>query len=41
MAQLLSHTSGIYDYYAEELISDFDNFFVDIPWYQLDTPGDY
>ena len=41
IAQLLSHTSGIYDYYDEEVISDFDNFFVDIPWYQLETPSDY
>jgi len=41
IAHLLSHTSGIYDYYDEEVISDFDNFFVDIPWYQLETPSDY
>lgn len=38
---LLTHTSGIYDYYDEELITDFDNFFVDIPWYKLETPTDY
>lgn len=41
IGQLLSHTSGIFDYYDEEIISDFDNFFVDIPWYQLETPTDY
>jgi len=39
--QLLTHTSGIYDYYDEELITDFDNFFVEIPWYKLATPTDY
>lgn len=38
---LLTHTSGIYDYYDEELITDFDNFFVEIPWYKLTTPTDY
>jgi CubicO group peptidase (beta-lactamase class C family) len=38
---LLTHTSGVYDYYDEELISDFDNFFVEIPWYRLETPADY
>ena len=39
--QLLRHTSGIYDYYDEELITDFDNFRVEIPWNLLETPGDY
>ncbi|KQC12952.1 MAG: hypothetical protein APR63_01650 [Desulfuromonas sp. SDB] len=39
--QLLTHTSGIYDYFDEEQIKDFDNFFVDIPWYRLTTPSDY
>lgn len=38
---LLTHTSGIYDYYDEEVIEDFDNFFVEIPWYQLETPSNY
>jgi CubicO group peptidase (beta-lactamase class C family) len=38
---LLSHTSGIYDYYDEELVEVFDNFFVDIPWYNLETSSDY
>jgi CubicO group peptidase (beta-lactamase class C family) len=38
---LLTHTSGVYDYYDEELIEDFDNFFIDIPWYQLETSTDY
>jgi CubicO group peptidase (beta-lactamase class C family) len=38
---LLSHTSGIYDYLDEEADIDFDNFFVDIPWYHLETPSDY
>jgi len=38
---LLCHTSGIYDYYDEELITDFDNFEVEIPWFKLETPSDY
>ncbi|MFC2028662.1 serine hydrolase domain-containing protein [Chloroflexota bacterium] len=38
---LLMHTSGIFDYYDEEVISDFDHYHVDIPWYQLETPSDY
>jgi CubicO group peptidase (beta-lactamase class C family) len=41
VVQLLNHTSGIFDYYDEELITDFDNFFVNIPWYALETPTDY
>ena len=39
--QLLTHTSGIYDYYDEDLEIDSENFFVDIPWYKLQTPSDY
>jgi CubicO group peptidase (beta-lactamase class C family) len=38
---LLTHTSGVFDYYDEELIQDFDNYFVEIPWFQLETPSDY
>lgn len=38
---LLTHTSGIYDYFDEEIEQDFDNFFVSIPWYGLETPSDY
>ncbi|MCD4818728.1 MAG: beta-lactamase family protein [Candidatus Cloacimonetes bacterium] len=38
---LLTHTSGIYDYYDEEVIDDYDNYFVNVPWYQLETPSDY
>ena len=41
IAQLLSHTSGMYDYYDEETDIDSENFFVDIPWFQLETPSDY
>jgi CubicO group peptidase (beta-lactamase class C family) len=41
VGQLLTHTSGIFDHYDEDLITDFDNFFVDIPWYRLETPTDY
>ncbi len=38
---LLTHTSGIADYYDEEEVDDFENFFVTIPWYQLKGPKDY
>ncbi len=38
---LLTHTSGTYDYYDEEIEQDFDHFFVEIPWYDLETPSDY
>jgi CubicO group peptidase (beta-lactamase class C family) len=39
--QLLTHTSGIYDYYDEEIEADFEHFSVAIPWYELETPSDY
>jgi len=39
--QLLTHTSGIYDYYDEEIEQDYENFSVEIPWYALKTPSDY
>ncbi len=38
---LLTHTSGIFDYYDEEIEEDFENFSVGIPWYELETPMDY
>ena len=38
---LLTHTSGIFDYYDEESEQDFERFFVEIPWYELVTPSDY
>lgn len=38
---LLTHTSGIYDYYDEEIEQDFDHFSVAIPWSDLETPSDY
>jgi CubicO group peptidase (beta-lactamase class C family) len=38
---LLTHTSGIYDYYDEEIEQDFDHFSVEIPWSELETPSDY
>lgn len=38
---LLTHTSGIYDYYDEEIITDYDNYFVETPWFKLETPTDY
>ena len=39
--QLLSHTSGLPDYYDEDLIEDFDNFTIDTPWHLLEKPSDY
>lgn len=38
---LLTHTSGIPDYYDEEKVADFDNFTLSIPWYALKSPRDY
>jgi hypothetical protein len=38
---LLTRTSGIPDYYDEEKVDDFDNFTVDVPWYELKGPRDY
>jgi CubicO group peptidase (beta-lactamase class C family) len=38
---LLTHTSGIYDYYDEEIEHDFEHFSVGIPWCELETPSDY
>jgi len=39
--QLLTHTSGIYDYYDEEIEQDFDQPPPEIPWAELQTPSDY
>jgi CubicO group peptidase (beta-lactamase class C family) len=39
--QLLTHSSGIYDYYDEEIEQDYEHFSVEIPWYALQTPSDY
>jgi len=41
IAQFLTHSSGIYDYYDEDLDIDSENFSVDIPWSCLETPSDY
>jgi CubicO group peptidase (beta-lactamase class C family) len=38
---LLVHTSGIPDYYDEEKETDFDNFSLSIPCYELKGPRDY
>ena len=38
---LLTHTSGIGDYYDEEEVGDYEEFFVEIPWYDLKSPKDY
>ena len=38
---LLTHTSGIPDYYDEDKIANFDNFTLSVPWYSLRGPRDY
>ena len=38
---LLTHTSGVYDYYDEELVEDVDNFQLDIPCFELKRLKDY
>lgn len=38
---LLTHTSGIPDYFDEDEIEDFDNFQIDVPWYSVKEPKDY
>src|SRR5262245_50709006 len=38
---LLTHTSGIPDYYDEEQIADFNTFTLSTPWYALKGPKDY
>lgn len=38
---LLTHTSGMPDYYDEDKIKDFDNFKVAIPWNELYEPEQY
>lgn len=38
---LLTHTSGLPDYFDEDLIEDFDNFTVEVPWHELLKPSDY
>lgn len=38
---LLTHTSGIPDYYDEETFEDSECFFVSRPWYELKGPRDY
>ena len=41
LQHLLTHTSGIPDYLDEELIDDFDDVKLDVPWYELKGPKDY
>ena len=41
IAQFLTHSSGIWDYYDEDMDIDPENFNVAIPWSQLQTPSDY
>jgi CubicO group peptidase (beta-lactamase class C family) len=41
VGHLLNHTSGIPDYYDEEKITDFENFALNVPSYNLKTLRDY
>jgi len=41
ISQLLTHTAGCWDYLDEETMEDYEEFRLDIPWYELATPGDY
>ncbi len=41
VGHLLNHTSGIPDYYDEEKITDFENFALSVPTYNLKTLRDY
>lgn len=41
IGHLLTHTSGIPDYFDEEKITDFNDFHLAIPWYALKGPRDY
>ena len=38
---LLTHTSGIYDYFDEDLVEDFDNYHSEIPWFKLKNVKSY
>ncbi|MGQ0602738.1 MAG: serine hydrolase domain-containing protein [Anaerolineales bacterium] len=38
---LLTHTSGIPDYFDEDKVADFDNFTLSVPWYELRNLRDY
>ncbi|MDQ8188584.1 serine hydrolase domain-containing protein [Pelagicoccus sp. SDUM812002] len=38
---VLCHTSGMYDYYDEDLVPDMENFYIEIPWSFLESPLDY
>jgi CubicO group peptidase (beta-lactamase class C family) len=38
---LLTHTSGIPDYYDEDKVTDRDHFSLSVPWYELRGPRDY
>lgn len=38
---LLTHTSGLPDYFDEDKVEDFDNFKVAVPWYDIREPEDY
>jgi CubicO group peptidase (beta-lactamase class C family) len=41
IGNLLNHTSGIPDYYDEEKITNFDDFALNVPTYELKTLQDY
>lgn len=39
--QVLSHTSGLADYYDEDIVDESMPFKVAIPWFELEKPSDY
>ncbi len=41
LRHLLTHTSGIPDYFDESRVADFDDFRLSVPWHDLRGPRDY
>jgi CubicO group peptidase (beta-lactamase class C family) len=38
---LLTHRSGVGDYYDEDVVTDFADYHLSVPWYRLERPRDY
>lgn len=41
IGHLLTHSSGIPDYFDVQKIEDFNSYFIQVPWYSLEGPTDY
>ncbi len=39
--QLLTHTSGVPDYFDEDIMEDFEDLWKDVPMYSMTTPNDF